>query len=559
MKMKFNISQKLYSGFGIIILLLLTATVLIVSNLTRNIRQNDYVSKEINPMVQSLTDMQRSISDSKLLIKNWIYIDKQSDTKDKRRLRDLQNVEFPEITKKAQQYISVLDSTDRDKFRGIVKTVNDTLFALQMHVMDQLNSFDSYNDASILFEVSPMVDENGEITLSTDRALAGVNSLIQKYSARAERAITGMNTSFNNFRIFIIVSSLAVIVIGIIIAYYLTSGIRRSVMKANEVIKDFSTGNLDVSFTVKGSDEIAMMLENLKNMITTMKDIVLSIIKSSNAINDAGYKLKDTSRKLADGSNEQATSFEEVSSTMEEISSNVEMNTGNASETEKISKLAVEGIAKVNQSAERSVEANKVITEKIQIINDIAFQTNLLALNAAVEAARAGDHGRGFSVVAAEIRKLAERSKQAANEIIALSRESFSLSSDTGNRMKETFPLVEKTTSLVQEITSASLEQRNGVVQINTAIQQLNNITQQNATSSSELSSSAEELSAQADQLRNLIAFFKLKKGDAERITVREDDIKTDPEMEYHDFTFRKNGQNGHHPRKQEMLIDLEQ
>ena len=109
---------------------------------------------------------------------------------------------------------------------------------------------------------------------------------------------------------------------------------------------------------------------------------------------------------------------------MEEMAVNIQQNTDNAQEAEKISKKVSDGVQKVGSASQESLLSIRDISEKINIINDIAFQTNILALNAAVEAARAGEHGKGFAVVAAEVRKLAERSKLAADEIITLSSKS---------------------------------------------------------------------------------------------------------------------------------------
>jgi methyl-accepting chemotaxis protein len=222
-------------------------------------------------------------------------------------------------------------------------------------------------------------------------------------------------------------------------------------------------------------------------------------------------QMSSASQQLSQGANEQASGAEEVSSSMEQMAANIQQNTDNAQEADKISQRVSDGVQKVGSAAQESLISIRNISDKIGIINDIAFQTNILALNAAVEAARAGEHGKGFAVVAAEVRKLAERSKIAADEIVSLSAKSVNVTESASKLMGNLIPEIEKTAKLVQEIAAASMEQSTGADQVNSAIQQLNQVTQQNAAASEEMATSSEELSSQAEQLKDIISFFRLK------------------------------------------------
>jgi len=303
------------------------------------------------------------------------------------------------------------------------------------------------------------------------------------------------------------------IILGIIFAVIISRSIKVGINKGVEIATTIAEGDVSVEIDridLMRNDEIGDLFRTLQKMVDKLRQVVESIVAGANNIASASEQTSSTAQELSQGASEQASSVEEISSTMEEMSANIQQNSDNAQQTEKIATLSSEGIHKVAVAAQNSLSSIKNISDKISIINDIAFQTNILALNAAVEAARAGEHGRGFAVVAAEVRKLAERSKLAANEIVDLSRSSVQVTEDAGNLMMSILPEIEKTAKLVQEIAAASLEQNNGSIQINSAIQQLNAITQQNASASEEMASNSEELSSQAEQLRETVSYFKL-------------------------------------------------
>lgn len=304
------------------------------------------------------------------------------------------------------------------------------------------------------------------------------------------------------------------IILGVIIYLYIYRLMTRPLVKSIGEVKQISDGDLKIKIVEnKSKNELGILNNSLIKLIENLTDIISKIDMGASQVSAASEQMSSNSQQLSQGANEQASSVEEISSTMEEMASNIENNTTNSLETEKIALLVFESIKKMKVATEETLQSAHDIAGKITIINDIAFQTNILALNAAVEAARTGEHGKGFAVVASEVRKLAERSKFAADEIVSLAEKSVKLTEGGMGFMNTLMPEVEKTTRLVQEITAASQEQNNGATQVNNAIQQLNQVTLQNASSSEQLATNAEELSSQAEQLKELISYFKLDEG----------------------------------------------
>ncbi len=305
--------------------------------------------------------------------------------------------------------------------------------------------------------------------------------------------------------------ALSITVLLILLANtFISRSIIQSLNKSVAFAKRVAKGDLQQTIDINQKDEIGQLVKALNSMVMNLRPVVKEIINKSNEFVTSSQELSRTSNNLSRGATDQASSVEEVASTMEQIVANIKNNNDNAKTTKLISEESHQNMLKVNEQASIAATATKDITDKIAVINDIAFQTNILALNASVEAARAGEHGKGFAVVAGEVRKLADLSKAAGVEIRELSESSMELSERTGVQVNGMLDGVIKTTELVAEISVSSEEQLNGAEQVNNALQGLNNITQKTAASSEHLANSAEKLSSKAEELKQLIAYFKL-------------------------------------------------
>ncbi len=397
--------------------------------------------------------------------------------------------------------------------------------------------------------------------MNTDSASAEnkvVITISEHLSSVYNKAISDSQSLYNKMLLTMLVILIPTLILIILVLGNSARKIVRRIQRLLDAFNKQAEGDLTQEVYAASSDEIAQLSTTFTQTNRKLNDMVSRIAINAEKVADSSTQLSETANNISSDANDQkektnvvARAMEQLSITFLEVSRNTSSASTSANEANELAisggevvVKAVKGMNKIADSVKDSsatVEAlgkrSEQIGEIIEVINDIAGQTNLLALNAAIEAARAGEQGRGFAVVADEVRKLAERTTSATNEIADMIKgiqddtgkavesmhagtseveEGVRLSSEAGEALEKIVDSVQNVTEMILQISAAVEEQSSASDQIIESICDVATITNKNTDNAQASSESILDLTSRASELHELVNEFKLNKSHEE-------------------------------------------
>ena len=297
----------------------------------------------------------------------------------------------------------------------------------------------------------------------------------------------------------------------------------------SSVLQEMANGNFDISLTHSFGGDFREIETSMSKFIMDITETLSQINSAADQVSSGSEQTANAAQLLADGATTQVNTICELSNRINEISIQVKENAQNSINANQMTENVTTAILNSNNQMQELLTAmndidenSKKIRKIAKTIEDIAFQTNILALNASVEAARAGAAGKGFSIVAEEVRSLAGRSAEAAKNTTTLIESStsavavgVSLAEQTANNLSRVVASIESTTETVSKIAEASKNQSKAISEVSKGIVQISAVVENNSATSEESAAASQELSSQAYIMKELVGRFRIRQLEA--------------------------------------------
>ncbi|MGA2106268.1 MAG: methyl-accepting chemotaxis protein [Syntrophorhabdales bacterium] len=541
MKLKdIRVGKRLFVGFGIMDFILVAICLFGLSmiagvngSLEQIVGKNDVLIKAAYDMKDGFSAVNLTVL-AALTAKDEAYRARSADVINANRLKYRNAVEM----------IDKLETSEEGK--GLIKDLKETIISAK-----------NANDKVLELSKSGKTEEAAAAFVtdslpSVTKTLEGCDGFIKYQEKRTATLTAEAKTFYKSCFVFVIMGAILSVAIGSAIAFILARSIVEPINRTISNTRLLSEGNLRQEILVDRKDEFGEQAATIKGMVEKWRDIIGSVKQASDSVASAGTQLSANAGQMSHGASQQAerahqvaTASEEMSQTVEDIARNATSIAATAAQAAKTAKeggttveAAVKEVGEIASTVAESAshitslsELSKKIGDIIGIINEIADQTNLLALNAAIEAARAGEHGRGFAVVADEVRKLAERTTGATSEVSGIIREiqnnvtsavtsiddvtakvdkGVDLSSKAGAELQTIVKSVEDLQQMVQQIATAIDEMSSTSDQISKDIESISGISGETSQSSDEVLKASNELSRLGVDLQGIARQFEV-------------------------------------------------
>jgi methyl-accepting chemotaxis protein len=452
-----------------------------------------------------------------------------------------------EVFKNVEIVIKAADTPEEKKLAEEVKSA----------VQETVNIFES-KMLPLLKATDGLTAEIRELDSKIDTQVNKIETIMDKVVDSLQKEMKASDEVFDANIRRMITLSLIIGLIGILLQAGLATWLMRTIMKPVDALRlmlmDISEGEGDLTKRLDDTtrDELAdvsryfnLFIEKLRVMISQVSQTAVQVASASNQLHTTAEQIATGAEEVASQTGTVATASEEMSATSGDIAQNCLMaaeNSNRASETARggadIVNQTIHGMERIAgkvRDAAKTVESlgarSDQIGQIVGTIEDIADQTNLLALNAAIEAARAGEQGRGFAVVADEVRALAERTTRATREIgemikaiqnetkgavaamedgVAEVEKGTESSVKSGEALEQILAQINDVTMQVNQIATAAEEQTATTSEITTNVHQITDVVHQTARGATETASASSELSREAEHLQQLVSQFKL-------------------------------------------------